>query len=68
MGWAMRSGTSLNGAWLFSTVAPCDVCARAIIPSGIKRVYFHRVHDDMTGIELIAQAGLGVFQLNYPSE
>ena len=68
LGWAMRSGTSLEGAWLFSTVAPCDVCARAIIPSGIKRVYFHRKHDDMTGIELLAEAGLGVLQLHYNQE
>lgn len=68
LGWAMRSGTSLQGAWLFSTVAPCDVCARSIIPSGIKRVYFHRVHDDMSGIEMLAEAGIGVIHLNYNKE
>lgn len=66
MGWAMRSGLSLEGAWLFSTVSPCDVCARAIIPSGIKRVYFHRMHDDMLGIELLAEAGIDVRRLLYP--
>lgn len=60
MGWALRSGTSLLGAWLFSTVAPCDVCARTIIPSGIKRVFFHRHHDSMLGIELLAEAGIDV--------
>lgn len=60
MGWALRSGTSLAGAWMFTTVAPCDVCARTIIPSGIARVFFHRFHDDMTGIELLAEAGIDV--------
>lgn len=65
MGWALRSGTSLQGAWMFTTVAPCDVCARTIIPSGIARVYFHRQHDDMLGVELLAEAGIEVRGLPY---
>jgi dCMP deaminase len=65
MGWALRSGTSLQGAWMFTTVAPCDVCARTIIPSGINRVFFHRFHDDMTGIELLAEAGIDIRSLRY---
>lgn len=68
LGWAMRSGTSLQGAWLFSTVAPCDVCARSIIPSGVTRVFFHRFHDDMTGVELLAQAGIDVRSMPYYPE
>jgi dCMP deaminase len=68
MGWALRSGTSLQGAWMFTTVAPCDVCARTIIPSGIARVFFHRFHDDMTGIELLAEAGIDVRSLPHFKE
>jgi dCMP deaminase len=65
MGWAHRSGTSLQGAWMFTTVSPCEVCARSIIPSGIARVFFHRFHDDMTGIELLAEAGIDVRNMPY---
>jgi dCMP deaminase len=68
MGWALRSGTSLQGAWMFTTVAPCDVCARTIIPSGISRVFFHRFHDDMTGIELLAEAGIDIRSMRYFKE
>jgi len=68
MGWALRSGTSLQGAWMFTTVAPCDVCARTIIPSGIARVFFHRFHDDMTGIELLAEAGIDIHSMRYFKE
>lgn len=68
LGWAMRSGTSLQGAWLFSTVSPCDVCARSIIPSGIRRVFFHRFHDNMTGIGMLAQAGIDVQQVEFTPE
>lgn len=68
MGWALRSGSSLQGAWMFTTVAPCDVCARTIIPSGIARVFFHRFHDDMTGIELLAEAGIDVRSMPYFKE
>lgn len=68
MGWALRSGTSLAGAWMFVTVAPCDVCARTIIPSGIARVYFHRQHDSTLGIELLVEAGVAVTQLRFSKE
>lgn len=62
LGKALRAGVSIDGADLYVTVAPCDVCARQIIPSGIKRVFYDRKHDDMTGLETMASAGIEVVQ------
>jgi dCMP deaminase len=58
LGKAMQAGVSLKGAHLYSTVSPCDVCARSIIPSGIVAVIFDRPHDDLTGLHMLREAGI----------
>lgn len=65
LGKAMRAGVSLEGAHLFSTVSPCDVCARSIIPSGITDVFYLREHDDLTGVYTLRAAGISVHQGDY---
>lgn len=60
IGKATRAGISLEGAELFSTVAPCDPCARQIIPSGIAVVHFDRPHDDLEGLHSLLGAGITV--------
>lgn len=61
LGKAMQAGVSLKGAHLYSTVSPCDVCARGIIPSGIVQVFYDRPHDDLTGIQMLDSARVAVF-------
>lgn len=39
---AARKGVSLEGAIIFVTRYPCESCARAIIMSGIRKVYYGR--------------------------
>jgi dCMP deaminase len=34
----INAGRNLNGWWLFSTKAPCSVCAAAIVQAGVSRV------------------------------
>jgi len=60
IGKATRAGISLEGAEMFCTVCPCDVCARQIIPSGIAVVHFDRPHDDLTGLRSLIEAGIVV--------
>lgn len=60
MGKALQAGVSLLGAELFSTVSPCDVCARQIIPSGIAAVHFDRPHDDLTGVMTLVSSHIQV--------
>lgn len=38
---AARSGTPLRGGTLYVTTFPCSSCARAIVQSGIARVFSH---------------------------
>lgn len=60
IGKATRAGISLEGAELFSTVSPCDPCARQIIPSGIAVVHFDRPHDDLEGLRSLIDAHITV--------
>ena len=38
--YAVKNGTQINGATLYTTLSPCIACARLILSSGIKEVFF----------------------------
>ena len=53
-------GVSTHGATLYSTIAPCIQCAKAIINAGIKRVVFESDYQDDLGKKLLKEAGIEV--------
>ena len=55
-----KSTLSSDGADLYTTTCPCFDCAKLIIQSGIKRVFFSEDYRDMSGVELLKQAGIEV--------
>jgi dCMP deaminase len=38
--YAVKNGTQINGATLYTTLSPCIACARLILSSGIKAVFY----------------------------
>lgn len=38
--YAVKNGTQIQGATLYTTLSPCIACARLILSSGIKEVFF----------------------------
>src|SRR6266550_4506646 len=60
---AARFGQSTDGATLYTTVSPCNDCAKLIINSGISRVVFDREYRDSRGLEMLRAADLEVVQL-----
>ena len=38
--YAVKNGTQIAGSTLYTTLSPCIACARLILSSGIKHVYF----------------------------
>ncbi len=38
--YAVKNGTQVQGSTLYTTLSPCIACARLILSSGIKAVYF----------------------------
>ena len=45
---------------MYVTLAPCRMCAKAIVNAGIKKVVFGENYRDMSGIEVLRSAGIEV--------
>lgn len=58
---AARYGMSTDGAEMFITHAPCYTCAKLIINAGIVMVYYGEAFRDMSGVNLLHQAKVGVY-------
>lgn len=53
-----RQNGNGQDAIMFITHAPCVECAKLIIQSGIKNVYWKEQYRDTTGLELLNSAGI----------
>lgn len=58
-----KSTMSCESADLYTTTCPCFDCAKLIIQSGIKKVYYTEDYRDMSGVELLKTAGIDVEQV-----
>lgn len=59
-----KSTNSGVGAELFVTHSPCIQCAKLILQSGIKRVYFNAHYRDDAGVNFLKASGITVEQLD----
>lgn len=51
---AARHGVSVEGTTLYTTISPCDNCAKAILAAGITRVVYAKEYDrGMDGIQFL---------------
>lgn len=57
-----KEGGNGNGADLFTTHAPCSECAKLIIQSGIRNVYWRESYRDEKGLNMLNKAGIGVYK------
>jgi dCMP deaminase len=54
---AARNNISTEGAEIFVTITPCSNCAKLILASGIKKLYYKSVYDrNPAGFELLKKA------------
>lgn len=58
---AAKHGVATKGADLFTTMAPCLACSQLIINAGIRRVIYGREYRINDGVELLSDAGIGVW-------
>jgi len=61
---AARYGISVEGATLYTTLAPCLNCSKAMINSGIKKVVYLDTYRDLSGIELLRDSGVSILKLH----
>jgi dCMP deaminase len=58
-----KSSNSSNGAALYVTLSPCFECAKIIIQSGIKEVYYLEEYRILDGLNLLLKAKIHVEQI-----
>ena len=51
--WAARTGTSLSGAVMYCTHAPCRNCAQLIANAGFKALVYGKLYRDPRGLQLL---------------
>lgn len=61
-------GISVNGATLFCTNLPCSICAKMLINSGIKTIYYKSGYADPLSTDMIKEAGLTLIKLDEKTE
>lgn len=52
--------SSTDGATVYVTLSPCKDCAKLIIQAGISRVVYRKQYKDLSGVNLLKQAGIKV--------
>lgn len=64
LAFAARKGIKTEGTDIYVSVSPCNQCAKLIIASGIKNVFYLRKYDrEDFGLELLEQSSVKVYQL-----
>jgi dCMP deaminase len=58
-----RSHESGDGATMFLTHAPCAQCAKLILVSGIRQVFYRDTYRDDYGVQFLVKGGIDVQQL-----
>jgi len=59
-----KSTQSSEDSTLYVTTSPCFECAKLIIQSGIKNVYYRNIYRKENGIKLLETAKINVFHLD----
>ncbi len=60
---AALHGTSVAGATLYCTTMPCVICSKMLINARIAEVYYREGYADTLSRDLMAEAGIPVYQL-----
>ena len=59
---AAKRGISTDGSTLYTTVSPCNDCAKLIINAGVRSVLFWESYRDLEPVQLMREAGILVEQ------
>jgi len=62
---AAKNGIKTEGSVIFSSISPCNDCAKLILQSGIKEVYYIKKYDrpDFDGLSLLKKAKIRCYKI-----
>ena len=65
LGYCSRNGISTEGAAMFSTLSPCTFCAKLLLASVIKEIYFDELYDrEQEGLGFLINNKIKLFKFN----
>jgi dCMP deaminase len=56
----LKAGAQIEGKVMFVTAAPCVMCAKMIVNTNVRRVYYRRAYRDPAGLRVLREAGVEV--------
>lgn len=60
---AAKNGISIKGSTLYSTTAPCVICAKMIVNAGISTVVFSSNYANVDGLKILEEAGISIINI-----
>jgi dCMP deaminase len=54
----IKAGAQVDGKIMFVTASPCLMCAKMIVNSNVRLVYYRTPYRDLAGIEVLRQGGV----------
>jgi dCMP deaminase len=60
----IQAGTNARGSTMYSTIVPCPICARMILNAQVARVVYIDDYSNLSGVELLKQAGTKLTRLD----
>ncbi|HUZ88973.1 MAG TPA: deaminase [Candidatus Acidoferrales bacterium] len=54
----IKAGAQTPGKLVFVTVSPCSMCAKMIVNSNVRSVYYREAYRDPAGIDILRQGGV----------
>ncbi|MCK9471942.1 MAG: dCMP deaminase family protein [Bacilli bacterium] len=61
--YAAKNGIATNNATMYCTMSPCLECAKLIVNSGIKELYYIERYRNGDGLRLLNKVGIEVYEL-----
>lgn len=61
---AAKNGIAVNGCIMLSTCMPCLDCAKMIVQSGIREIYYLEEYAVKTGLKCLIRNGIAVSQIS----
>ena len=56
----LQAGKGSRGSTLYTTVMPCNTCAKMIVNAGIRRVVYTDTYPETMGLDLLVELGVEV--------
>jgi dCMP deaminase len=60
----IQAGRGSRGSTLYTTVMPCNTCAKMIVNAGIRRVVYQDDYPETMGINLLRELGVEVVRIS----